>query len=80
MSATSKLALPLFGAESPETAHPVGQNHDSSMAILDNAAVFVAVPVSATAAGQVGQIAVDATHIYVCIAANTWCRATIATF
>lgn len=37
-------------------------------------------PASATAAGSVNQIAFDATHIYVCIATNTWVRATLATW
>jgi hypothetical protein len=48
--------------------------------ILDAAAIIVAVPVSATAAGKPNQIAYDATHIYVCVAVNTWVRATLATF
>ena len=49
--------------------------------ILDAAAVtVVAVPVSATAPGKPNQIAYDATHIYVCVATNTWVRATLATF
>ncbi len=36
------------------------------------------VPASATAAGVAGTIAYDATHIYVCIATNSWVRATTA--
>lgn len=39
-----------------------------------------AVPASATAAGVAGTIAFDATHIYVCISTNAWCKATIATW
>lgn len=35
----------------------------------------VPVPTLATDAGSPGQIAYDATHIYVCIASNTWVRA-----
>ncbi|HIF7010499.1 TPA: phage tail fiber protein [Klebsiella pneumoniae] len=42
--------------------------------------VKVAVPASATAAGSVGQWAADSTHLYVCIAANTWVRSTLATW
>jgi len=38
------------------------------------------VPTTAAAAGIPGMIAYDATHIYVCVAVNTWCRAAIATF
>jgi hypothetical protein len=37
-------------------------------------------PVSATAAGTAGQIAYDSTHLYVCIATNTWIRASFATW
>ena len=41
---------------------------------------FVAAPGTATSAGTTGQVAFDATHIYVCIATNVWVRATLATF
>lgn len=41
---------------------------------------WVAVPGSATASGVPGQTAYDATHIYVCVAPNTWVRATLSTF
>jgi len=37
-------------------------------------------PASATAAGTAGQIVIDAGHIYVCTATNTWERVAIATF
>tara|TARA_R100000951_G_scaffold68425_1_gene57745 strand:+ start:1215 stop:1472 length:258 start_codon:yes stop_codon:yes gene_type:complete len=39
-----------------------------------------AVPASATATGIKGQIAADATHLYICTATNTWKRVGIATF
>jgi hypothetical protein len=39
-----------------------------------------AVPVSHSDAGTPGQIAYDATHLYVCIATNTWVRASLATW
>jgi acyl-coenzyme A thioesterase PaaI-like protein len=80
MSTTTKLSLPLHGATSPEAAHPTGICHDGLAAILDNSCVQVAVPSTSSSTGQVGQFAVDATHLYVCIAANTWCRVTIATW
>lgn len=41
---------------------------------------FVAAPALATSAGVPGQVAFDATHFYVCVAPNTWVRATLATF
>ncbi len=41
---------------------------------------FVAVPATATSAGTPNSVAYDATHFYVCIATNTWVRATLATF
>jgi len=39
-----------------------------------------ATPTSATDIGTAGQIAYDASHIYVCIATNTWVRANLTTF
>lgn len=39
-----------------------------------------AAPATATSAGMTGQIAFDATHIYVCVAPATWVRATLATW
>lgn len=41
---------------------------------------FVAAPASAVAAGTTGQLAFDATHLYVCIATNTWVRGGLATW
>jgi hypothetical protein len=40
----------------------------------------VAVPLSSSAAGTVGQIAFDASHFYVCVATDTWVRASLATW
>jgi hypothetical protein len=37
-------------------------------------------PASASATGTVGQIRIDASHIYVCVASNTWKRVAIAAF
>ncbi len=37
-------------------------------------------PASATAAGVAGQLAYDATHLYVCISTNVWVRVAIATW
>jgi len=34
----------------------------------------------ATSTGKPGQIAYDATHVYVCVATNVWVRALLATF
>jgi hypothetical protein len=39
---------------------------------------YVGVPASATATGTAGQVAYDASYVYVCTAANTWKRAAIA--
>ena len=39
-----------------------------------------AVPASATATGIKGQIAADATHLYICTATNTWRKVSITTF
>ena len=40
----------------------------------------VGVPASATATGTQGQIAFDASYIYICTATNTWKRVAIATW
>lgn len=37
-------------------------------------------PATASSPGLPGQLAYDGTHIYVCVAINTWVRATLATF
>ena len=37
-------------------------------------------PATATSPGSKGQLAFDATHIYICIATNTWVRVATATF
>ena len=42
--------------------------------------VTVPVPASATATGNVGDIAADASYLYICIAVNTWKRVAIATW
>jgi len=44
-------------------------------ATLATTPTIVGVPVSHTAAGTAGQIAYDNTHLYVCIATNSWIRA-----
>lgn len=56
---------------------------DTSTEILENAIgvyVHVAVPSTVTSPGVPGQIAGNATHIYYCIAANTWRRASLSTW
>jgi hypothetical protein len=37
-------------------------------------------PATSSSAGVTGTITYDATHIYVCVATNTWVRASLATF
>jgi hypothetical protein len=44
------------------------------------AAGAVAPPATSSSSGTAGQIAFDGTHIYVCVAANTWTRAALGTF
>lgn len=39
-----------------------------------------AVPPTATSAGQVGDVAIDAAYLYICTATNTWVRAAVATW
>ena len=49
-------------------------------ALLGGFSNFVPPPATATSPGTPNQVAFDATHLYVCIATNTWVRATLATF
>lgn len=39
-----------------------------------NTVSVVAVPSTATSTGSVGQIAYNSTHLYVCVATNTWVK------
>lgn len=41
---------------------------------------WASVPATASSSGTAGQIARDASFIYVCVATNTWCRAAISTW
>lgn len=52
----------------------------TSGAVRTQQAAFVPVPATASSAGVAGQIAYDATNIYVCVAANTWRRAQLQSF
>ena len=49
-------------------------------AINANGIALVSAPASAGATGTAGSIAYDSTHIYVCVATNTWVRASLATW
>lgn len=59
-------------------------NHDitlaSHAASIASKATLVTAPATSSSTGVAGQIAYDSTHIYVCVATNTWVRASIATF
>lgn len=48
------------------------------LAYLDGPAGLA--PTSSTAAGTTGQLAADATYLYVCIAPNSWKRITLSSF
>lgn len=57
-----------------------GSTAFGSLAALNGTPARATAPATAGATGTTGQIAFDATHIYVCIATNTWVRATLATW
>lgn len=40
----------------------------------------VDVPATSTAAGELGDFAMDATHLYLCVSANSWRRIALSTF
>lgn len=41
---------------------------------------FVPVPATATSAGTVGQVAADASFLYICVATSVWRRVAISSF
>lgn len=38
------------------------------------------IPATISSTGRAGQVAFDSTHLYVCVATNTWVKATLTTF
>lgn len=48
--------------------------------IVETTLVIVDVPESATSTGTPNQIAFDATHVYICVAEDTWVRASLTTW
>ena len=42
--------------------------------------IFIDPPASATAPGAVGQVAFDASYLYICVAEDTWVRALLGTW
>ena len=62
-----------------DAPNQVSRNRDlGSLAFQD--APFVPAPASATAQGEVGDLAADGSYLYVCTAQNTWLRVAIATW
>lgn len=55
---------------------------NAALDYLDGKATIsvVTVPATATSTGTVGQIAYNSTHLYVCVATNTWIRVLRASF
>ena len=56
---------------------------DSSITYINGtlaAPQIIGVPANATANGIAGQLAFNSTHMYICVATNTWKRAAIATW
>lgn len=53
---------------------------DIEAAITAGGLTWSAVPASASAAGTAGNIAYDGSYFYVCVALNTWCRASLNTW
>lgn len=45
--------------------------------LLTDPVTLVAAPTTATSTGTKGQIAIDASYIYICTATNTWVRASL---
>lgn len=57
------------------TGNPTAASYELSQKLQ-----FVTAPAAADSTGVAGQVAYDATHFYVCVATNTWVRASLATW
>lgn len=66
--------------DAARAAHAALRTYEGAPAAAVAYAPLVAAPAAADSAGTAGQIAYDATHIYVCVATNTWVRAVLATW
>jgi hypothetical protein len=75
---TPKLNDKLIGSDANSTPSDATKNFTLSETLsLFNGN---AVPASAISTGAKGQIAVDATHLYICTATDIWKRVDISTF
>jgi hypothetical protein len=72
-------ALGVNGSLTVATVAKTGSYNDLS-GIPRVAPALVAVPLSATANGTIGDIAFDQAHLYVCTNTNTWKRVSLATW
>ena len=66
-----------FGVGTSSPAHPLDV---TGVGRFEEIILTGTVPSSITALGSAGQVAVDASHIYVCTATNTWKRVSISTW
>ncbi len=57
-----------------------GVNITGNLAVTGDTVIATETPASASATGTAGQIAWDASYIYICTATNTWKRVAIATW
>jgi len=55
-------------------------SYNNLIDIPPTAPALVAAPLSATATGSVGQVALDANYFYVCVNTNTWKRIALSTW
>jgi len=60
--------------------HPAWQQSLNALKQRVEAPASSVPPATASSPGIPGQIAFDATHIYICIAGGTWVRGTLAAF
>lgn len=61
-----------------DTGKPVSTAQAAAIAAKLN--TWVSAPATAASTGTAGQVAYDATYIYVCVATDTWVRAALATW
>jgi hypothetical protein len=71
---------PIDTNSTPYGSVPAFNPTSGQITFMQAATLVLPAPATDTSPGYPGQIAYDATHIYICVALNTWRRTTIGTF
>ena len=78
---SSDMLIIIYNANSsPSDRGITVNNFITSVKSIPNLLVSNTAPANSTANGVSGTLAFDSTHVYVCIANNTWMRSTLASW